>query len=59
MLLSLLCCFTVSPHYSGCTGHAHLSLGQIKKISVFGVMGLKILGRVCTHIFLIIYFSGK
>ena len=30
-----------------------------KKMSVFRVMGLKILGRVGTHIFLIIIFSGK
>ena len=30
-----------------------------KKISVFRVTGLKILGRVGTHIFLIIIFSWK
>ena len=28
-------------------------------ISMFRLMGLKILGRVGTHIFLIIFFSGK
>ena len=34
--------------------------GQIKKISVFRVMGIKILGRLGTHIFfLIICLSGK
>ena len=31
----------------------------IKKVSVLWVTGLKILGRVGTHIFLIISFSGK
>ena len=31
-------------------------LGQIKKISVFRVMGLKILGRVGTHIFFNYFF---
>ena len=30
-----------------------------KKISVFRVTGLKILGRVGTHIFFIIFFSGN
>ena len=30
-----------------------------KKINVFRVTGLKILGRVGTHIFFIIFFSGK
>ena len=30
-----------------------------KKISVFRVTGLKILGRVRTHIFLIIFFLEK
>ena len=30
-----------------------------KKISVFRVTGLKILGRVGTHFYLIIFFSGK
>ena len=30
-----------------------------KKVNVFRVAGLKILGRVGTHIFLIIFFSGK
>ena len=34
-----------------------MSLGQIKKkISVFRVTGLKFLGRVGTHFFLIIFF---
>ena len=39
----------ISPH----------DIGEIKKISVFLVMALKILGRVGTHIFLSIFFSGK
>ena len=30
-----------------------------KKISVFRVKGLKILGRVCTHFFFNHFFSGK
>ena len=35
-------------------------LGQIKKISVFRVTGLKILGRVGNHIFFdYFFFSGK
>ena len=33
-------------------------LGQIKKIGVFRVTGLKILGRIGTHIFFNIFFSG-
>ena len=36
-----------------------MHLGQIKKISVFRVTGLKNLGRVGTHIFLMIFFSRK
>ena len=35
-----------------------MAQAKLKKISVFRVTGLKILGRVGTHIFLIIYFSG-
>ena len=34
-------------------------LGKIKKISVFRVMGLKILGRVGTHSFFIFFFFWK
>ena len=34
-------------------------LGQMKKISVFRVTSLKILGRVGTHIFLVIFFLEK
>ena len=34
-------------------------LGQVKKISVFRVTGLKILGRVGTLIFFNYFFSGK
>ena len=36
-----------------------LKVGQIKKISVFLVRGLKLGGRVCTHIFSNYFFSGK
>ena len=32
----------------------HIILGQMKKISVFRVTGLKILGRVGTHIFFLL-----
>ena len=35
------------------------SLRPNKKISVFWVTGLKILGRVGTHIFFYFFFSGK
>ena len=34
-------------------------LGPNKKISVFRVTNLKILGRIGTHIFLLFFFSGK
>ena len=36
-----------------------LALGQIKKISVFRVTGLKIFGRVGTHLFLNKFFFWK
>ena len=39
----------------GC-GETVLLLRPNKKISVFGVTGLKILGRVGTHMFFIIFF---
>ena len=44
----------------GCNKVLQYYIRPNKKISVLGVAGLKILGRVSTHVsFLIIFFSGK